>query len=182
MDLQTLVPLIVVLLVVIVGCELAREQLAVALRRPGALLGASLVQLLLLPVLALTTFQQAEFAAFGALFVLLQALLLWLALLARRAMERLRADHARLGRYAVSPGGAQPGRPPTPGQHARVTPGSPKGTRRPATGTSSRRQPSPAIVRICTMFRSRGGMIAARRSRAVAAPAAPNPRPPKRQS
>ena len=70
MDLQTLVPLIVVRLMFIVGCELARDQLAVALRRPAGLLGATLVQLLLLPVLALTTFQQAEFAAFGALFVL----------------------------------------------------------------------------------------------------------------
>jgi len=51
-DLQTLVPLIVVLLMVIVGCELAREQLVAALRRPGALLGGTLGQLLLLPALA----------------------------------------------------------------------------------------------------------------------------------
>jgi bile acid:Na+ symporter, BASS family len=48
-------------------------------------------------LLALTTFQQPEFAAFGALFVLLQAPVLILALLLRRHIQHLPAAGPRIG-------------------------------------------------------------------------------------
>jgi bile acid:Na+ symporter, BASS family len=48
-------------------------------------------------LLALTTFQQPEFAAFGALFVLLQAPVLILALLLRRQIQHLPAAGPRIG-------------------------------------------------------------------------------------
>ena len=135
MNLEALVPVVVVLMMIIVGTEISRAELTASLRMRGALLGGTLAQWLLLPllaalaiwllqppaslagwlsgsalrlsptdravlavefavrnvgiaaVLALTTFRQQEFAAFGALFVLLQAPLLLAILLARNRLK-----------------------------------------------------------------------------------------------
>jgi BASS family bile acid:Na+ symporter len=52
MSLEALVPLVVVLMMIIVGTEISLAQLVASLRRPTALLGETLAQWLLLPLLA----------------------------------------------------------------------------------------------------------------------------------
>lgn len=53
MNLESFVPIIVALLMVIVGTEVVPSRLGAVLRAPGTLAGATLAQFLLLPWLAL---------------------------------------------------------------------------------------------------------------------------------
>jgi BASS family bile acid:Na+ symporter len=55
MTLQALVPVVVALMMIIVGTEISRAQLVASLRMPKALLGGTLAQWLLLPLLAALT-------------------------------------------------------------------------------------------------------------------------------
>ncbi len=52
MNLEALLPVVVLLMMIIVGTEISRAQLTAALRMPGVLLGGTFAQWLLLPLLA----------------------------------------------------------------------------------------------------------------------------------
>ena len=52
MNLEALFPVVVLLMMIIVGTEISRAQLTASSRMPGVLLGGTIAQWLLLPLLA----------------------------------------------------------------------------------------------------------------------------------
>ena len=71
MNLEAVVPLVVVSMMIIVGTEISRAPLVASLRMPGALLGGTLAQWLLLPLLVAASPDGALSKTPGVAFVVL---------------------------------------------------------------------------------------------------------------